>query len=171
MTRGIIELRQSTSRPTTPIVRPVERFLIELEARSADADLALLLGEVIVGYLAVRGGEVKHAELPGAEGDTALSMLPQLAGLQARVDATTDSRTTVSTSWRSYYPEHDPRLRMPKLAAVADIAPDFDALFRQATQAYVRRDRARAQDLFEQCQALRPGDARVLHNLERLRRS
>ncbi|MEZ4372157.1 MAG: tetratricopeptide repeat protein [Polyangiaceae bacterium] len=47
-------------------------------------------------------------------------------------------------------------------------APSFDALFHQATEAYIRRDYERALRLFEACRQLRPGDSRVLHNLERV---
>jgi tetratricopeptide (TPR) repeat protein len=44
----------------------------------------------------------------------------------------------------------------------------FDVLFREATEAYLRRDYTRAIDLFSRCQALRPEDRRVQHNLQRL---
>jgi tetratricopeptide (TPR) repeat protein len=44
----------------------------------------------------------------------------------------------------------------------------FDQLFRQATEAYVRRAYPQAIELFLQCAALRPEDRRVQHNLQRL---
>jgi hypothetical protein len=49
-------------------------------------------------------------------------------------------------------------------------APDFTCLMEQATTSYLRRDLARTEELLRQCLALRPGDRRVLHNLERVRR-
>jgi hypothetical protein len=49
-------------------------------------------------------------------------------------------------------------------------APDFTCLMEQATASYLRRDLARTEELLRQCLALRPGDRRVLHNLERVRR-
>ncbi len=44
----------------------------------------------------------------------------------------------------------------------------FDVLFREATEAYVRRDYAKAIALFTRCQTIRPEDRRVQHNLQRL---
>jgi hypothetical protein len=48
--------------------------------------------------------------------------------------------------------------------------PDFTRLMEQATASYLRRDLARTEELLQQCLALRPGDKRVLQNLERVRR-
>lgn len=45
----------------------------------------------------------------------------------------------------------------------------FEQTFRQGTQAYLRHDFQQALEAFEHCLRLRPGDRRVLHNLERLR--
>lgn len=47
--------------------------------------------------------------------------------------------------------------------------PSFDALFREATLAYLRGDYAAAQAGFERCAELRPDDQQVQHNLARLR--
>jgi hypothetical protein len=49
-------------------------------------------------------------------------------------------------------------------------SPDFTRLIEQATASYLRRDLACTEDLLQQCLALRPGDKRVLQNLERVRR-
>lgn len=48
--------------------------------------------------------------------------------------------------------------------------PDFTRLLEEATASYLRRDQARTEELLQQCLALRPGDKRVLQNLERIRR-
>jgi hypothetical protein len=48
--------------------------------------------------------------------------------------------------------------------------PDFTRLMGQATASYLRRDLARTEELLQECLALRPGDKRVLQNLERVRR-
>lgn len=45
----------------------------------------------------------------------------------------------------------------------------FEATFRHGTQAYLRHDFKTALEAFEDCLKQRPGDRRVLHNLERLR--
>jgi tetratricopeptide (TPR) repeat protein len=52
----------------------------------------------------------------------------------------------------------------------ADAKPEdpFDALFREATAAYVSRDYPKAIELFTRCLALRPDDRSVQHNLQRL---
>jgi hypothetical protein len=47
---------------------------------------------------------------------------------------------------------------------------EFARLLEQATASYLRRDLARTEQLLDQCLALRPGDKRVLQNLERVRR-
>jgi len=43
-------------------------------------------------------------------------------------------------------------------------------MMEEATACYLRRDLARTEELLQQCLALRPGDRRVLQNLERVRR-
>lgn len=48
-------------------------------------------------------------------------------------------------------------------------AGDFDRIFGQATEAYLCKDHAEAIRLYEQCLAVRPGDARAEHNLRKLR--
>jgi hypothetical protein len=45
----------------------------------------------------------------------------------------------------------------------------FEVTFRRGTQAYLRHDFKTALEAFEDCLRQRPGDRRVLHNLERLR--
>jgi hypothetical protein len=47
---------------------------------------------------------------------------------------------------------------------------DISRLLEEATACYLRRDLARTEELLQQCLALRPGDKRVLQNLERVRR-
>lgn len=70
-----------------------------------------------------------------------------------------------------------PARRVPQTMELPGIAedgplpgPDFTCLMEQATASYLRRDLARTEELLQQCLALRPGDRRVLHNLERVRR-
>lgn len=61
---------------------------------------------------------------------------------------------------------------LPAAAPAADIAPptgDFDALFEQATEAYLSKDYREAMRLYEECLALRPGEFRAEHNLRKLR--
>ncbi len=48
-------------------------------------------------------------------------------------------------------------------------APDFDALFDRAMHAYLRRNHEEALQLFAECMKMRPDDARVRHNLEKLK--
>lgn len=66
---------------------------------------------------------------------------------------------------------HEMDLRAPAPPSESiqiDLADDFDALFRDATRAYVVRDYAKARTLFERCATLRPDDRRVRVNLERI---
>jgi hypothetical protein len=48
--------------------------------------------------------------------------------------------------------------------------PDIAGKLAEATAYYLRRDLARAEEILQECLALRPGDKRVLQNLERIRR-
>ncbi len=48
--------------------------------------------------------------------------------------------------------------------------PDIAEMLAEATTCYLRRDLARAEQILQTCLALRPGDKRVLQNLERIRR-
>jgi hypothetical protein len=54
--------------------------------------------------------------------------------------------------------------------ASAPAGEDFDAVFVEGMRAYARRDYRGALERFERCARLRPDDARVTHNIERLRR-
>ncbi len=48
-------------------------------------------------------------------------------------------------------------------------ADNYEALFREAQMAYLRRNHVKAIELFEECLTQRPGDSRVSHNLKTLR--
>jgi hypothetical protein len=48
--------------------------------------------------------------------------------------------------------------------------PDITCLLEEATACYLRRDLARTEEILQRCLAMRPGDKRVLQNLERVRR-
>lgn len=48
--------------------------------------------------------------------------------------------------------------------------PEIAGMLAEATACYLRRDLARAEEILQTCLALRPGDKRVLQNLERIRR-
>ncbi len=56
----------------------------------------------------------------------------------------------------------------PRRAAQPD-SDDFDAMYREAVEAYLKGDVERAVSLFEVCERLRPGDRRVAYNLAKLR--
>jgi len=74
-------------------------------------------------------------------------------------------------------PEPIPPPPIPVAASVHDTeqiydgAPDpYTELFAEATRAYLRRDYARAEELFAECVAQRPTDNRAHYNLDSLRR-
>ena len=48
--------------------------------------------------------------------------------------------------------------------------PDITCLLEEATACYLRRDLERTEEILQRCLAMRPGDKRVLQNLERVRR-
>lgn len=164
------------------------------QGRSVSA--LLWLGRVEVGRIDVERGEVIHAEIPGASGDTALRLFPRLVGVRITLDELRVSERSVGPDWRELLgpPVVDADLKSlgPKWADVArprskpphkasphpepiqgSMAPpvqsDFDELFADAMKAYLRRDYSLALELFEACEELMPGDRRVAHNLGRLR--
>ena len=59
----------------------------------------------------------------------------------------------------------------PRGASDPAVATDggYVELFNEATRAYLKRDYEQAERLFVQCERIRPDDARVIHNLNRLR--
>lgn len=67
--------------------------------------------------------------------------------------------------------EQEPKPKK-KPAPARPSAPEdpYEALYRQATLAYMRREYTRAVDLFERCLAERPDDSRVIHNLSKLQK-
>ena len=61
-------------------------------------------------------------------------------------------------------------MELPGIGDGPSPTADFTCLMEQATASYLRRDLARTEELLQECLALRPGDKRVLQNLERVRR-
>jgi len=61
-------------------------------------------------------------------------------------------------------------MELPGIGEGDRSGPDISRLLEEATACYLRRDLARTEELLQQCLALRPGDRRVLQNLERVRR-
>ncbi len=81
----------------------------------------------------------------------------------------TSSQTTKAPASGSPSPSN----QVVKLAAATNgTDPDdaYEALFREAQMAYLRRNHVKAIELFEECLAERPGDSRVTHNLKALRK-
>lgn len=76
-------------------------YLIVVEHDSLDICLHLHVGALEVGVIGVRGGRVVHAELPGAKGDTALSLLARLPDARVSAERWTQLATNVDRSWRS----------------------------------------------------------------------
>jgi len=63
-----------------------------------------------------------------------------------------------------------PGIDEPRNGDGSSPTPDFTRLLGEATASYLRRDLARTEQLLQECLVLRPGDKRVLQNLERVRR-
>ena len=169
----VIQLRPNTA-AASALAEPSLRDELERWTTERDVDLALKIGTVTVGRLCIRGGEIRHAEVPGAEGDDAIRLLPRLVGTSLASSPLRPAPNTVTIDWRAVL---EPKPRQAEPAEALPIAPtvvdppadeSFDALFRRATQAYVRRDRELARTLFRRCLDLQPEDKRARHNLEKL---
>lgn len=159
------------SEPAVPSLREsLERWLAD-----EDVDLALKIGTVTVGRLCVRAGELHHAELPGAEGDDAVRLLPRLVGTSLVALPPRPAPSTVTIDWRATLEfQPSPATTQVETRAVPPTvveppeAESFEELFKRATQAYIRRDRELARGLFRRCLELKPDDTRTRHNLEKL---
>lgn len=165
---NVMPIRPDVTTAGTDTEGSVVHCLWHLVSSNASGTVRLLLGAVEIGHIEVHEGGVQHAEIPGARGDEALRLLPRMPGLRASLGPESDSpTTTVTIDWRSVL---DPNGELQ-----AQSAPDegstknYDALFREATAAYVQRRYRDALELYEQCAALRPDDRRIIHNLRRLR--
>ncbi len=65
-------------------------------------------------------------------------------------------------------PTSSPPEATPTLESLPTPTDAFDETFAAAMRAYLKRDLAEAQQLFDKCLSMRPNDARVKANLERL---
>lgn len=181
----------------------------------ASTALELAHGPFEVGSVVVHQGSLWHAEVPGASGDDAWSLLkavPTLAAHtkdlasssvpkksitnadtalgEARVDQGTAREIEAARANRvillgageaAKAPAAQvsqlslPPAPIPAGAADSSVVLDdasqqaYEELFRTGTQAYLKHDFATALESFTACAHLRPGDKRVLHNLERLK--
>ncbi len=101
-----------------------------------------------------------------------LSMAAPAVGSPAADDAVVDRVLADDTSAVHPVPPEAPPQAI-RFAGPPSTPPPPDphaALFAEATRAYLRRDYAAAEQLFERCAVLRPTDPRAHHNLESLRR-
>lgn len=64
----------------------------------------------------------------------------------------------------------EPTPAPPPASSHSHSHPDITGLLEEATACYLRRDLARTEEILQRCLAMRPGDRRVLQNLERVRR-
>ena len=75
-------------------------YLIVVEHDSIDLCLHLYVGALEVGIIGVRGGRVVHADLPGASGNTALSLLARLSDARITPEPWTERASNVEGGWR-----------------------------------------------------------------------
>ena len=162
---GVVGVEEGGSPPRDVIGRAVVRLVTSGRSGS----VRLWIGSAQIGRLDVHEGRVQHAEIPGAQGDAALGLVPRLSGVHAITEPYRAVPSTVTIDWRSVL---DPDGALERSEAVVEPQPaeDFAGLFREATAAYVARRYDDAQELFERCAELAPDDRRVAHNLDRLRR-
>ncbi len=55
-------------------------------------------------------------------------------------------------------------------ASVLEVEIEFDWQFQQAVMAYIQNREQKALELFEKCLAMRPGDPKTIHNIEKIRK-
>lgn len=82
-------------------VRPnLVDYLMLVEHDRRDASLHIYVGQLEVGLLGVENGSVVHAEMPGAGGDAALSLLLRLSNSRVLAEAPQRREPNVSRPWR-----------------------------------------------------------------------
>lgn len=101
------------------------------------------------------------------------SRLARLQTLRALVGLVDRRVVTLRAPRPSAPTTHRPPTPPPSPVSTPEVkvegAGSFERLFTDGTQAYLRRDYAKALGCFEECLSLRPMDKRVAHNIERLR--
>jgi biotin carboxyl carrier protein len=80
-------------------------YLIVAEHQRLDLALHLHIGALEVGVIGVSGGGVVHAELPGASGDPAITLLARLPDTRIMPERWTPRVTNVDRPWRELIPE------------------------------------------------------------------
>ena len=80
-------------------------YLIVAEHEGLDLGLHLHIGALEVGRVEVRGGQVVFAELPGAAGDAAVSLLARLANARVMPERGLAGQANVETPWRELIDE------------------------------------------------------------------
>ena len=178
MMSNVANLRSVRLEPTL-----VEYLRFAVDCR-LNARLRLFIADAEVGAVEVDHGQIVHAELPGAVGDDALVLLGRMPRMRIEVGNPSKLEPSVKMDWTAAFARPEPitddmQTRLCEifgLATVTDLpqpgAPAtarFDEVFAQATSAYLRRDYARALELFEDCARQRPDDRRVAFNISRLR--
>lgn len=190
---GQADISGAFARPT------IVDYLIVAELEQLSLTLHIHVGALRVGIIGVNGGRVVFAELPGAEGDTALSLLTRLPKARVMPEPWTPHVSNVQASWRALVDgdlEHEAPGRSQRLSQIraelreleseaaqttdgreAEIAPaELEAAPAAAelldwagVEAYLRGDIDGARAIFAQRDALCPGDLICAANLERLR--
>ncbi|NVB42565.1 hypothetical protein G6O69_32375 [Pseudenhygromyxa sp. WMMC2535] len=79
-------------------------YLIVAELQSLDLGLRLWIGALEVGLVGLRDGQVTHAELPGASGDPALTLLARLP-VRITTELWSTELHTVRSPWRELVDE------------------------------------------------------------------
>ncbi|NVB40498.1 hypothetical protein G6O69_21840 [Pseudenhygromyxa sp. WMMC2535] len=81
----------------------VTDYLRVAEHEGLDLELRLRLGAVEVGLIAVREGAVVDAEFPGVEGDAALELIAEIAGLRVEPTASQARPRRITANWRTLF--------------------------------------------------------------------
>lgn len=75
-------------------------YLIVAEVQELSLTLNLYIGALAVGVIGISGGRVVYAEIPGAQGDTALSLLTRLPNARVMPEPWTARITNIQRPWR-----------------------------------------------------------------------
>lgn len=103
-------------------------YLLVAESLCLDVGLNVHVGRLEVGLIGLRGGRVMFADMPGASGHTALSLLVRLSNARVMVNRWTAHAVNVEAPWRELVGEGDGRWSVGRAQRLAEVEAELREL-------------------------------------------
>jgi hypothetical protein len=103
-------------------------YLVVAESQKVDAGLNVYVGRLEVGLVGLSGGRVVYADMPGASGNTALSLLARLSNARIVINQWSAHLANVDRPWRELVGEPDPNAAVGRAQRLAEVRAELREL-------------------------------------------